>query len=188
MIDKSELQPIGIFHKTHALQGEINARIDIDQDFLSEGCPLIVEIEGIAVPFYIESWRPKGSTTVLIKLENVNFEMASEELVNQPIYALKRDLSEFYDMDEDDLITGDNLIGMEVYDEFNNFIGNVKELDTSTINELLIVEINDSEEQIFLPFVDDLIIEISPEQNKIKVQIPEGLLDLNKKTKTDNYE
>lgn len=182
MIDKNNLQKIGTFRKTHGLQGEINAQFDIDPEFLSDEYPLIVEIEGIPVPFYVEDWRPKGATTVLIKLLDVDYDIANHDFVNKELFALKKDLAEFLDIEEEDLMSEDNLLGMEVYDENKQLLGTVEDLDTTTINELLILKNNKTEELIYLPFVEDFILEILPDQNIIVMKLPEGLIDLNSTT------
>ncbi|MDE7380881.1 MAG: ribosome maturation factor RimM [Muribaculaceae bacterium] len=179
MIKKEDLKDIGVFRKTHALKGEINAQLDIDMEFLDEDYPLIILVEGIAVPFFIEEWRPKTSTVALVKLEDVDYEEACKDFVNQPIYALKKDLADFYDVEENDLLQEDNLIGMMVYDEEGEEIGEVIDFDSSTINELLIIKNKDNESPVYLPFVDDMIVSISPEDNRITARIPDGLLEIN---------
>ena len=61
MIREEDLFPIGKFQKTHALKGELNAVLDINEDFLDEDYPLIIDLDGIFVPFYTESWRGGGT-------------------------------------------------------------------------------------------------------------------------------
>lgn len=60
---------IGIFKRTHALKGELNASLEVEDEYLIQSQWIIVEIEGIPTPFYIESIRPKGATTSLLKLK-----------------------------------------------------------------------------------------------------------------------
>ncbi len=61
MIKKEDIVEIGKFQKTHALKGELNALLDIDGDYAADGNALVVAVDGIYVPFYAESVRPKGS-------------------------------------------------------------------------------------------------------------------------------
>ena len=60
MIERDDIKEIGVFQRTHGLKGELNAILEIDPDFFDEGeHPLIVEIEGVFVPFYADSIRDK---------------------------------------------------------------------------------------------------------------------------------
>lgn len=61
MIKEDEIIEIGKFQKTHALQGELNALLDVDLDFAEEDHPLIVEIDGIYVPFSSSRCVPRGA-------------------------------------------------------------------------------------------------------------------------------
>lgn len=69
MITTDEITSIGKFHKTHALKGELNAMLDIDAEFLDTEHPLIMDIDGIFVPFYCETVRPKSHFSSLVKLQ-----------------------------------------------------------------------------------------------------------------------
>lgn len=165
--------------KTHGLKGELNASLDVDDDFLSEDYPLIVELDGAFVPFYPESYRPKGHDKVLIKLEDVDFEEAAN-FVNKDIFARKKDLAEFYELNEDDLLYEDDVIGFSVVDADNNeILGTVSEIDTNTINTLLIVKRLTTDETFFIPFVDDFVQDIDSKCKVIMVNLPDGLIDLN---------
>lgn len=184
MITADQLKEIGIFRKTHGLQGELNATLEVDPAFVEEGYPLFVELDGVFVPFYPESTRPKGTASELIKLEDVDFDMANNMFVNAPFYALKSQLAEFFDMEEDDLLTEDELIGFLVTKPDGTPIGKVAEIDDSTINTLLVME-SPVGENIYLPFVDEFIREIDPTRQLIIADPPEGLLTLNDSTPKD---
>ena len=56
MILKEELTEIGRFGKPHGIQGEINATVDddVDVDAINR---IVVNIDGIYVPFFIRSIR-----------------------------------------------------------------------------------------------------------------------------------
>ena len=179
MIRKEEIVEIGMFQKTHALKGELNAILTIDADFFEEGRPLIVAIDGIFVPFYIESIRPKGKTSYLLKIKGIDSEEKAKIFVNKKIYAIRSMLTPFLDLDEDDILE-DTLIGFEVRDDDSGeMIGTVKDIDDSTQNVLLIVDKGDGSSDLMIPLVDDFISEID-EQNKIvKVNLPPGLIELN---------
>lgn len=179
MIEQKNITAIGKFQKTHALKGELNAILDMDPSFLSEGNAVIVELDGIFVPFYASGIRPKGSTSYLIKLDGIDSEDEARRFVNRTIYALKSELAPFLEVEEDDIADEDELIGYEIVDyDSNKIIGEIEAIDSSTSNLLFIVTspIGDT---IYIPAAEEFIIEINDEDKKISMRLPEGLIDLN---------
>lgn len=61
-------------------------------------------------------------------------------------------------------------------------IGVVSRVDSSTENLLFVVDTPEGDE-VFIPVVDDFIQEINDEDKVIKMSLPDGLIDLNKKNK-----
>lgn len=179
MIEESSLKEIGKFQKTHGLKGELNAIIDIDCDFFEDGNPLIIKIDGIFVPFYVESVREKGKTSFLIKIEGISDEKEASRFVNHHIYAEKSKMAEFLEIDESEIADDNELMGYSVYND-DKIIGIIEGIESSTQNILLIIEGDDGQE-IYIPLVEDFIMEINNENKYLKMILPEGIVDLNKK-------
>ena len=91
MITREELIAIGHYNKAHGVAGEISATIDVDFEVLRALSCLVSDIDGIFVPFFVNSARPKNSDTVLLTIDGIDTEMEAARLVNHGIYALKRD-------------------------------------------------------------------------------------------------
>lgn len=179
MIDPGNLTIIGKFRKTHALKGELNATMDVDSDFLSSGDSFIVEMDGIFVPFFVESIRSKGSSGVLIKIDHIDTEDSARRFVNKDIYADRNKVREFED-DEDgeEGLYAEDLVGFEVYLPDGNLLGKVERVDISTANVLLEVDCDGRE--LLIPLADEFIVELNPEEKKIIMDIPEGIIELSK--------
>lgn len=175
MIKKEDLSEIGKFQKTHALRGELNAILDIDEAYVEDGNPLIVEMDGILVPFYAESIRSKGVTSFLIKLKGVDNIDDASEMVNKEIYALKGELSDYID---ENMMLQQDLIGYEVSDEKYGILGKLLHIEDSTQNELLVVG-TESGEDLYIPLVDDFILGIDQEYRIIHTSVPKDILELN---------
>lgn len=181
MIKHEDITRVGKFQKTHGLKGELNTILDIDPEYFEEGKPLIVAIEGLFVPFYIESIRKKGNVSYLIKLEGVNNEKDASRFVNQDVFMLSADKEKWLDEDE---FYVDSFIGYDILNRENNkSVGEIIDIDDSTENVLFIVKQKDSEETVFIPVVDDFIVEVNEADKKIVMELPEGLIDLNLKGK-----
>lgn len=71
MIRKEEVFKIGQFAKPHGIKGEISLVTNCDLfDDVEDPC-IVCEVDGILVPFFIEDYRYKADTVMLVKLENV---------------------------------------------------------------------------------------------------------------------
>ena len=181
MISQNELKEVGKFQKTHALKGELNALLDIDPDYLAEGNAIVMDVDGIFEPFYASSVRPKGSQSYLVKLDGIDSEEEAKGFVNKTIYALKNQLAPFLDVEEDEIYDDDDLVGYEIIDsDTGEEVGKITHVDTSTENVLFVVETPGGEE-VFIPAVEDFISEIDDEGKVIRMNLPEGLVDLNRK-------
>lgn len=178
MIERNELAEIGKFQKTHALKGELNALLEIDVDYVDDGNPLVVDVDGIFVPFYAESIRPKGTQSYLIKLEGVDSEEQAKAFVNCLIYAPKVDLIDYFGEEGEEIAFDDDLVGYIIHDSEKGDLGTVIGINDSTDNVLLIGE-TPAGEEFFIPLTPDFIDEIDDERNVIFMTLPEGLLDLN---------
>lgn len=175
MIDKEKLVEIGKFQKTHALKGELNAILDIPEEYVKDGNPLIIETDGIPVPYYAESIRGKGTTSFLIKLEGVDSVEDAAEFVNSAILVPRDELQDYVG----DVMLEDDLEGFKVIDRFEGEIGTLEFIDDTTENELIVVRTPDDEE-IYIPLADEFIIDINEERREIHTSLPEGLVSLNK--------
>lgn len=178
MIKEEDTIKIGKFQKTHALKGELNALLDIDPEYFIQGNPLILPTDGILVPYYVESVRNKGSFSFLIKIEGIDSEEAARQFVNKEILMLKEDAADWIEEDETDI--PEEFIGYKVIDkESGTTVGEITDIDTNTQNVLFIL--SDGDDEIFIPASDDFIVEIDDDKNEIIMNLPEGLVNLNKK-------
>ena len=180
MIIQEEIITIGKFQKTHALKGELNMISDIDPEYFLEGNPLIVNNDGILVPYYVESVRPKGATSYLVKISGIETEEEASHFINKEIGIVKKDAEEWL---EEEIIDSNEIIGYKVVDiETDKEIGIIENIDDSTVNLLFIIK-DENGEQVYIPANEELIEEIDEGNKVIKMIIPEGLIDLNKKEK-----
>ena len=173
MIKKEELVKIGQFAKPHGIKGELSlvTQSDVLED--RDNAYILCEIEGIMVPFFVESLRSKSGTVLLVKLENIDTEDAAREFVNMDVYCPLNFI------DEDELVeemTWDNFIGYEVTDEKHGILGLITQVDESTQNVLF--QIDYEGQELLIPAVEELIFEIDPIKKQLKVALPEGLLEL----------
>lgn len=178
MITESEILAVGNLAKPHGINGEITGILPSEISLDDLTC-VVIDIDGIYVPFFIEKWRPKSSESVLIKFEGIDNEIKAKQISNKDLFVLRRDLEkmgfEEPDNDEEGFYASD-LIGFTVFDSDNNRIGQVCDYDDQTENLLILVKRQD-DSTIYLPLADDLIEEFDSEKKVIILDLPTGLID-----------
>ena len=165
MITKEELFEAGKFHKTHGVKGELSCSFHKTVD--TENLRYIVSIvDGIFVPFFIETLRVKTPTSALIKLVNIDSENDAKELLSSPIYLPLA--SQQIDTDEVDV---SYFVGYSVVDT-------IIAVDETTVNTLFCVE-NKQKEMLYIPVAEEFIVSIDEQSRIIHMNLPSGLLTIN---------
>ena len=178
MITREELIAIGHYNKPHGVAGELSATVDVEIDVLGALSCLVSEMDGIYVPFFVNSLRPKTSETVLLTIDGINSEQEASRLVNHDIYALKREFRQESDDADADGYPLDYFIGFELQDSDGTRVGEIVQVDEQTENAIFIVD--DGEGELLLPASDDLIVEFDLDKKVMVMVLPQGILDLNR--------
>ena len=152
--------------KSYGTQGGvIVSTASIPEDFeISE--PVFIDFDELPVPFFIEEFKPHGSTKAFLKLEDVDSLQDAEELVGREIY---------FSLDEDDDYA--DFAGLEVFDATTSKkVGTVIEYVDIPSNPCLEVQLGGADEKALIPCHEDLIDRIDEKKGRIYLKIPEGLL------------
>jgi len=173
MIKAESLSEIGSVIKPHGIRGEFSAEIDIDPSDLR--C-LIFDIDGIFVPFFVDSARQRGTHAWLVKLDGISDEKQASTFSGKDIFALRDELDEDNDEDSDGFYLYD-LCGYSLYDG-DTRVGEIIGIDDSTANILLLVGAS-SGNTVYVPFAEELVSGIDSNRHIITMNLPEGITDLN---------
>ncbi len=175
MITLEELFKIGSITKPHGLAGEVNVLLDDDID-TEDLKRVAIEIDGIYVPFYIDSLRRKGAMTLLLKFDGIDSAEQAADVCGNTVYAFLKD--DIVDVElEDGQFYLSDLIGFNVCDTDGGVIGKITDIDDSTENMLFVLDNVDGKE-LLIPVVDDFIDDIRPEDKTVVMSLPPGLFDL----------
>ena len=173
MIKKDEVFKIGIFNKPHGVKGEISFTFT-DDIFDRVDCDyLVCLLDGIFVPFFIEEYRFRSDSTALVKLEGIDTAERARMFTNVEVYFPVKHAEEA----EDGELSWNFFVGFRMEDVRHGELGEVVEVDTTTVNTLFVVEQEDGEE-LLVPAQEEFIVEINQEKKLITVELPEGLLNL----------
>lgn len=172
VMKKDDCYFLGKITRKHGLQGNVIIKLDTDQPELYnklEG--IFVEINGLLVPFFIEKQQWGNDNSKIITFKN-----ATEQLVEQsigknvflPLSTLpKLSGNQFYYHE---------VIGFEIREEDGKSCGNIVEINDQTAQNYFILKLADKE--VIIPIIQNWILEVNRNEKFIKMQLPEGLMDV----------
>lgn len=168
MIRLEEIAPIGVFGKTHGIKGEIN--LELNTDFDLEDTPyIIVDIDGIFVPFFINEYRYKTDNMALVLFEDITTEERIRPFFGKTAYVKK----EVITAEDDDELSINYYVGFTMLTPQRKVIGQIVEIDDSTANVLFVLDNN-----VLVPVGAVEVIDLDPKKHTMIVELPEGLLDI----------
>lgn len=178
MIKQQQVYPIGRIGKPHGVKGEMNFMFDDDVFDSTDSDYIIIETEGILVPFFFEEYRFRNDNTAIIKLEGIDSQEQAREFTNCVVY-FERDkqTADNHQHTFSDL-TWSQIVGFKIIDsQSSQHIGTIRKVDDSTINVLFEIEDNE-QKRILIPANEQLIDEVDWQNLTITMHIPDGLLTL----------
>ena len=173
MIRKSDVFPIGKLYKPHGISGEITFGFTSDVFDRTESPYWVLEMDGILVPFFVESYRFRSEETALVRLEGIENEIQAKELSNKEVfYPVKFDDEEAVEKTDE----WSAFIGYKVYEASAGYLGEVVEVDDSTLNVLF--RITKDKKELLMPVAEEFFTDINAKKREMHVKLPEGLLEL----------
>lgn len=163
---------IGIIVKTRGINGEVilETKDSAIQENIKES--LLIEIDGLLVPFFINHIHNVSSNRVRVILDWVDNENKANKLVNCAVFLETKNIA----TQNKEALSPSLLEGFNVIDSEKGSIGEVSQFVDQENNPLLIIKHNRNE--ILLPFQDQLIKQIDHDTKTIFIEAPEGLIDL----------
>lgn len=166
---------LGHIARSKGFKGELSLFLDVDEpENYKDLDRILVDLNGVLTPFFIDCLRLKNDGYADIKLEGVETKDDSIRLSGKQVFLPLTDLPP---LPEDEYYLHD-LEGMEVVDQTHGALGKVlKVLDYSN-NPLL--EVNDGKTEVLIPINDLFVKKVDKAKKEILVDLPEGLVDVNK--------
>ena len=170
MIKQEEVYKIGRIGKPHGVKGEVNLMFTDDVFDRVDAEYLVLMVDGILVPFFMEEYRFRGDETALVKFCDIDTQDRARELTGCDVY-FPHCLA---DHSEDDLSWA-AIIGFHIVDNgTQQTIGAITEVDDSTENVLFVVDAHN--EELLIPASEELITGVDYDSRTIQMNIPEGLI------------
>lgn len=169
MIRKEEVYKIGRLGKAHGVKGEVSFQFDDDVFDRVDADYLVLELDGILVPFFMEEYRFRSDSLALVKFCDIDTQQRASELTGSDVY-FPRELAG----DDEESVNLSMLVGFDLVEsKTEKTVGTIAAIDDSTTNILF-----EMEDGCLIPASDELIQHIDAQKRTIKMEIPEGLLEL----------
>ncbi|MBO5703549.1 MAG: 16S rRNA processing protein RimM [Bacteroidaceae bacterium] len=177
MIKHEDVYYIGYIQKFRGLQGEVELLFNDDPFDRGTSPYLVLEIDGIMVPFFLEDYRFKNNDTAILKFADTDTDLDAKKLVGLKVYYPYAHLEG--DADEDaELSSLRALTGYTIYEENAGLLGTIDEVYDATENPLFYIT-NNRGDELVIPYHDDFLVAFDMKKRTICVSLPEGILDLN---------
>ena len=135
MIRKEEVFKIGVINKPHGVKGEVSFTFT-DDIFDHVDCDyLILLMDGILVPFFMEEYRFRSDNVALVKFEDIDTAEQARRFTNVEVYFPKKFMDE-----QEDVTSWNFFIGFRVEDVHHGYLGEITDVDDTTINVLFSIE------------------------------------------------
>lgn len=171
MITPEEVTAVGYVNKTHGIKGELSITFDnamFDEDEVDY---FVFDMDGIFVPFFVDSFRFKTDKTALYKFKDVDSEETAREFAKKTIFLANK----FIEEATEEELGLHYFVGFEVFDKNAGYLGKIKEIDESTQNVLFVID--NKKEELLIPATDYYITDVDETNKAIHMDLPEGLVD-----------
>lgn len=164
-----DLYKIGKIGKPHGVKGEVSFHFSDDVFDRTEAEYLMLCIDGLMVPFFMEEYRFRSDETALVKFCDIDTQERASELTGCEVF-FPRDVAD----DDDDNLSWAEIIGYSLIDSATSKnVGKIASVDDSTINILF-----ELEDGTLIPASIELITNVDKKRKEIEIELPDGILDL----------
>ena len=164
---------LGRIVRKHSFKGEVVLKLDTDEpELYQEMESVFVNIGNNMIPFFIKDSLLQKGNQLRVNFETIQSEADADALLKAGVYLPLSMLPK---------LTGKKfyfheIIGFAAEDIAYGAIGTVTGVNDSSAQPLF--EIEKDGMQILVPMIDDFIVKIDREKQKILLKTPVGLLDM----------
>lgn len=174
--DKDKLTKLGSIVAFKGTKGDVVIRLDSPDYDINEQEPVLVEIDGYLVPFFIQEdsvfFQKNGEMS--LKFDTLNSNEEAARVMKKDVYVSEEDLvSDGDDYDEEDDF---KYINYDVFDQNDQLLGKIVDVDPIPNNPLLVIH-NSFGEEILVPVNCAEILDENDTIRTVKITIPDGLIE-----------
>jgi 16S rRNA processing protein RimM len=163
-----ELIKIGKVLKTHGYKGFLKIFIDAFymDDFRAMNAIFVHDL-----PYFIASREINSESSAILSLEEIDSKEKAQALQGKEIFARTEDLTE--------ILEEDVYADLEGYSILDDKLGNIGVVEAIVeLPHQHLAKISKDQKEILVPLNDALIVEIDDSEKIIRMNLPDGLLDI----------
>lgn len=173
-LDPVRLVELGRVLKPHGLKGELCIELYADSPFIFDGLTrLYLQLPGKKPrPCVLHEWRPHQERA-LILVDKCQGRDQAEAWRGAEVLARERDLPA---RDEGE-IASEDLLGLSVERVGGEMVGVLEDIRVLAGQEIWFIR-DDADNEILIPAVEEIVLEIDLDRERIVIDPPEGLIEL----------
>ena len=164
---------LGKVAKKFSFKGEVLLFLDTDEPELYENMESVfVEMSNNLIPFFIEQSALHKNDLLRVKFEDVDSEDDANELIGREIYLPLKMLPKL----EGNKFYFHEVIGFAIEDKTHGNIGVIESVNDTTAQPLF--EVRHGNKEMLIPMIDHFIIEVDRKNKIIRMDLPDGLVEM----------
>lgn len=163
---------VGKIVATHGLQGAVVLQQIIDDTgWLKKGDVLFIELRRESfIPYFVEMAKAANDTEYIITLDDVTNAEEAKKLVGKTTY-VKEEVLEKAKVDSPLMYIGFNLV-----DKTRGGVGTIE--DVLLMGKQWIARLTVDGKEVLIPLVEEMILDVNYKNKYLRMDLPEGLLDV----------
>lgn len=174
MVNDLKLVEIGAVRKAHGVNGQVRIKIKSEfnnTEIIENTNPLFIQNRGLFIPFYIEELQQTGKEYI-VKLLFCDTLHHARELVECKVY-VDEGSGQYVNTEK---TNEESVVNYTVFSEKHGKIGLVSRINEIPGNPVL--EVSHDNNIVMVPFVKEIVIDIDHENKLIKINPPDGLIEM----------
>jgi 16S rRNA processing protein RimM len=173
-VDENGFLPVGKIVGAHGVKGNLKIYSYAESvSVFKPGSSILVSRAGKIEKNYTINWAKPHGKSILLSFKGIENRNAAEALIGSELFIERTALPEL----EEGVYYWVDIIGLSVFTTDNQYIGHVESIMATGGNDVYVVKDpnkNDNNE-ILIPAIESVVLEIDFEHKRIRVNLPEGL-------------
>ncbi len=174
-VTDTDLILLGKIRKVHGYEGAVMMSLE---DRFTEELPemewVFIEIDEKPVPFLISSLTENASGNIVLKFKGYESTETMTEFIGCRVFIKKENMEP-----ENEISPYLILEGYKIFGKDKKLLGRVTKVLSLPMQYMLVLE-NDDKEEILIPLNEEWVLEINREQESIYMDLPDGIIQINK--------
>ena len=163
---------VGKVVKTHGVKGELKLKFDAELlASITSLNPLFFPVGEKYMPYFTDRLILRDTGEAIAGFEDLKSKEDAQVFINRPVYIEEKNIDKSY---LDSSLTF--LIGFTAVDKQKKVIGVIDDILNMPANKLASIKLENKD--VLIPLHENFIVSINKSKKEIKLDLPDGLLDL----------